>query len=80
MEPLTVTVNDFSERYPLILPNSSIMEEPAGLLSNWSGGSEPKAEKDSTAVAIAVCITALYSVICVVGLFGNILVMYGVVR
>ncbi|KAF4102995.1 opioid receptor, delta 1b isoform X1 [Onychostoma macrolepis] len=80
MEPLTVTVSDFSEQYPLILPNSSFMEEPAGLLSNWSGGSEPKAVKDSTAVAIAVCITALYSVICVVGLFGNILVMYGVVR
>lgn len=80
MEPLTVTVSDFSEQYPLILPNSSFMEEPAGLLSNWSGGSEPKAVKDTTAVTIAVCITALYSVICVVGLFGNILVMYGVVR
>ncbi len=74
-----MTVSDLSERYPLILPNSSFMEEPA-VLSNWSGGSEPKAVKDSTAVAIAVCITALYSVICVVGLFGNILVMYGVVR
>ncbi|XP_016143559.1 delta-type opioid receptor-like [Sinocyclocheilus grahami] len=80
MEPPTVTVSDFSERYPLILQNLSFMEEPAGLLSNWSGGSEPKAVRGSTAVAIAVCITALYSVICVVGLFGNILVMYGVVR
>ncbi|KAI2655080.1 Mu-type opioid receptor [Labeo rohita] len=80
MEPPTVTVSDFTEHYPLIQQNSSFMEEPAGLLSNWSGGNEPKAVKGSTAVAIAVCITALYSVICVVGLFGNILVMYGVVR
>lgn len=80
MEPPTVTVNDFLEDYPLILHNSSFMEEPAGLLSNWSEVSEPKAVRGSTAVAIAVCITALYSVICVVGLFGNILVMYGVVR
>ncbi|KAL0171705.1 hypothetical protein M9458_032016, partial [Cirrhinus mrigala] len=79
MEPPTVTVSDFTEYYPSIQQNSSFMEEPAGLLSNWSEGSEPKAVKGSTAVAIAVCITALYSVICVVGLFGNILVMYGVV-
>uniref|UniRef100_A0A8C1U7T6 Opioid receptor, delta 1b n=1 Tax=Cyprinus carpio TaxID=7962 RepID=A0A8C1U7T6_CYPCA len=75
-----MTVSDFSERYPLILQNLSFMEEPAGLLSNSSEGSEPKAVRGSAAVAIAVCITALYSVICVVGLFGNILVMYGVVR
>ncbi|XP_056094912.1 opioid receptor, delta 1b [Rhinichthys klamathensis goyatoka] len=80
MEPPTVTVNDFLEQYHSILHNSSFMEEPAGLQSNWSEGSEPKAVRGSSAVAIAVCITALYSVICVVGLFGNILVMYGVVR
>ncbi|XDV40545.1 hypothetical protein PO909_009608 [Leuciscus waleckii] len=80
MEPPTVTVNDVLEQNPLILLNSSFMEEPAGLLSNWSKGSEPKAVRGSSEVAIAVCITALYSVICVVGLFGNILVMYGVVR
>ncbi|CAG00040.1 unnamed protein product, partial [Tetraodon nigroviridis] len=30
-------------------------------------------------MVIAVCITALYSLICVVGLLGNVLVMYGVV-
>lgn len=76
-----MTVSDFSERYPLFLHNSSFLEEPAGLLSNWSGGrSELKAVRGSSAVAIAVSITALYSVICVVGLIGNVLVMYGVVR
>uniref|UniRef100_A0A8K9VGP5 Opioid receptor, delta 1b n=1 Tax=Oncorhynchus mykiss TaxID=8022 RepID=A0A8K9VGP5_ONCMY len=31
-------------------------------------------------IIIAVSITALYSIICIVGLLGNILVMYGVVR
>ncbi|KAI9532321.1 Delta-type opioid receptor [Dissostichus eleginoides] len=37
-------------------------------------------ETNSRAAVIAVCITALYSIICVVGLLGNVLVMYGVVR
>uniref|UniRef100_A0A3B5AZY7 Delta-type opioid receptor-like n=1 Tax=Stegastes partitus TaxID=144197 RepID=A0A3B5AZY7_9TELE len=36
--------------------------------------------RDTTSLIIAVCITALYSLICVVGLLGNVLVMYGVVR
>ncbi|XP_004560015.3 opioid receptor, delta 1b [Maylandia zebra] len=31
-------------------------------------------------LVIHVCITALYSLVCVVGLVGNVLVMYGVVR
>uniref|UniRef100_A0A3Q4FZZ7 Opioid receptor delta 1 n=1 Tax=Neolamprologus brichardi TaxID=32507 RepID=A0A3Q4FZZ7_NEOBR len=38
-----------------------------------------EANKDRRLV-IHVCITALYSLICVVGLVGNVLVMYGVVR
>ncbi|CAM4579632.1 delta-type opioid receptor [Lepidochelys kempii] len=38
------------------------------------------AAKDPTSIAIAIAITALYSVVCVVGLLGNILVMYGIVR
>uniref|UniRef100_A0A8B9HUZ8 Opioid receptor delta 1 n=1 Tax=Astyanax mexicanus TaxID=7994 RepID=A0A8B9HUZ8_ASTMX len=36
--------------------------------------------KSPAGIIIAISITALYSVICVVGLLGNILVMYGVVR
>uniref|UniRef100_A0A8C3FX59 Uncharacterized protein n=1 Tax=Chrysemys picta bellii TaxID=8478 RepID=A0A8C3FX59_CHRPI len=36
--------------------------------------------KDPTSIIIAIAITALYSVVCVVGLLGNILVMYGIVR
>ncbi|XP_042346587.1 delta-type opioid receptor-like [Plectropomus leopardus] len=38
------------------------------------------AGRDTTSLILAVCITALYSLICVVGLLGNVLVMYGVVR
>uniref|UniRef100_A0A8D0B5N1 Opioid receptor delta 1 n=1 Tax=Salvator merianae TaxID=96440 RepID=A0A8D0B5N1_SALMN len=36
--------------------------------------------KNTTSIIIAIAITALYSVVCVVGLLGNILVMYGIVR
>lgn len=36
--------------------------------------------RDPRSLILAVCITALYSLICVVGLLGNLLVMYGVVR
>lgn len=37
-------------------------------------------DKNATSILIAIVITALYSVVCVVGLLGNILVMYGIVR
>ncbi|XP_030360155.1 delta-type opioid receptor [Strigops habroptila] len=36
--------------------------------------------KNATSILIAIVITALYSVVCVVGLLGNVLVMYGIVR
>ncbi|XP_010212800.1 PREDICTED: delta-type opioid receptor, partial [Tinamus guttatus] len=35
---------------------------------------------NATSILIAVVITALYAVVCVVGLLGNVLVMYGIVR
>uniref|UniRef100_A0A8C8VKZ0 G-protein coupled receptors family 1 profile domain-containing protein n=1 Tax=Pelusios castaneus TaxID=367368 RepID=A0A8C8VKZ0_9SAUR len=38
------------------------------------------AAKNATSIIIAIAITALYSVVCVVGLLGNILVMYGIIR
>lgn len=37
-------------------------------------------QRGAGGMVMAVSITALYSVICVVGLVGNVLVMYGVVR
>ncbi|XP_030626440.1 mu-type opioid receptor isoform X2 [Chanos chanos] len=36
--------------------------------------------KGSTPVVIAIIITALYSIVCVVGLVGNVLVMYVIIR
>uniref|UniRef100_A0A665UVI8 Opioid receptor, delta 1b n=1 Tax=Echeneis naucrates TaxID=173247 RepID=A0A665UVI8_ECHNA len=44
---------------------------------NDTGG---PANSDVAGLVILVCITALYSLICVVGLLGNVLVMYVVVR
>lgn len=37
-------------------------------------------EDDTNPVIIAIVITALYSIVCVVGLVGNVLVMYIIVR
>lgn len=37
-------------------------------------------EVDANPVIIAIVITALYSLVCVVGLVGNVLVMYIIVR
>ncbi|KAM6956112.1 mu-type opioid receptor isoform 2-T2 [Aplochiton taeniatus] len=45
------------------------------------GGALPGfAEDDTTPVIIAIVITALYSIVCVVGLVGNVLVMYVIIR
>uniref|UniRef100_A0A8C5ENB1 G-protein coupled receptors family 1 profile domain-containing protein n=1 Tax=Gouania willdenowi TaxID=441366 RepID=A0A8C5ENB1_GOUWI len=50
--------------------------DPLAASSNNSSSST----RDTTQLIIAVSITALYSLVCVVGLLGNVLVMYGVVR
>ncbi|NXF12153.1 OPRD protein, partial [Smithornis capensis] len=39
---------------------------------------DPARGKNATSILIAIVITALYSVVCVVGLLGNVLVMYGI--
>ncbi|NWQ83429.1 OPRD protein, partial [Columbina picui] len=39
----------------------------------------PPRGKNTASILIAIVITALYSVVCVVGLLGNVLVMYGIV-
>ncbi|XP_061674755.1 opioid receptor, delta 1b [Syngnathoides biaculeatus] len=66
-------------------PNASIPESllpgpPGGVGANRTDGAGASGGRDTARVVIAVCITALYSLICVVGLLGNVLVMYGVVR
>ncbi|XP_034017223.1 opioid receptor, delta 1a [Thalassophryne amazonica] len=65
-----------SDLYSVIPFNVTFPDEDR--LQNYTGsGSSPRSAWD---IIIAISITALYSVICVVGLLGNILVMYGVIR
>ncbi|XP_028986137.1 opioid receptor, delta 1b [Betta splendens] len=74
-------LGDYSEHYPAAATpfNASYVDDvllvPAK--SNETSGS---ATNNTARLVIAVCITALYSLICLVGLLGNVLVMYGVVR
>ncbi|XP_030605734.1 opioid receptor, delta 1b [Archocentrus centrarchus] len=81
MEFPTLLPDYLSERNSVsVTPfNDTIFED---LLSVPSKSNETSrvATRDTTSLVIAVCITALYSLICVVGLVGNVLVMYGVVR
>ncbi|XP_051843987.1 delta-type opioid receptor [Sminthopsis crassicaudata] len=69
---------------PVLLADA---EQAPHFLSNSSGAnaSEPEPEltgggRSAASIALAVAITALYSAVCVVGLLGNVLVMYGIVR
>ncbi|XP_062255309.1 opioid receptor, delta 1b [Platichthys flesus] len=71
----------FSERYPVsVTPVNVTFSEELLLLSARSNRTNGAAARDTSSLIIAVCITTLYSLICVVGLLGNVLVMYGVVR
>ncbi|KAK1795041.1 hypothetical protein P4O66_010231 [Electrophorus voltai] len=70
----TVTENGSDDLYSVMPYNNNFLQEPPGLQLNKSQDSE------QGTVVIAISITVLYSVICVVGLLGNVLVMYGVVR
>uniref|UniRef100_A0A3B5MPX2 Opioid receptor, delta 1b n=1 Tax=Xiphophorus couchianus TaxID=32473 RepID=A0A3B5MPX2_9TELE len=82
MEFPTVPSEDFQEVYsgsatPYL--NATFLED---LLTEPSKSNETSgvAARDTSGLIIAVCITALYSLVCVVGLLGNVLVMYGVIR
>ncbi|XP_028251656.1 opioid receptor, delta 1a isoform X1 [Parambassis ranga] len=71
-----------SDLYSVIPFNVTLTDEESGLMDhrllNYTEHQNPV--KSTGNMVIAISITALYSVICVVGLLGNILVMYGVVR
>ena len=78
METFTVPPADLADLYSVV-PYNVTDEMPVG----GYGGNEtvrPTPVRSASGIIIAISITALYSVICVVGLLGNILVMYGVVR
>ncbi|MEQ2244417.1 hypothetical protein ILYODFUR_016920 [Ilyodon furcidens] len=75
MEPYTVpgaqlSLSDLYSPFNVSIPGEAELNS-----------SEPEIPvRSAGGMIIPVSITALYSVICVVGLLGNVLVMYGVVR
>uniref|UniRef100_A0A8K9WW40 Opioid receptor, delta 1b n=1 Tax=Oncorhynchus mykiss TaxID=8022 RepID=A0A8K9WW40_ONCMY len=79
MEFPTLSAADLANLYSVIPFNGTLPEDSTGLPSRGND-TEKGSSKDTTSIIIAVSITALYSIICIVGLLGNILVMYGVVR
>ncbi|XP_020788304.1 opioid receptor, delta 1a [Boleophthalmus pectinirostris] len=72
----------YSDLYSVIPFNTTFPDgDFSEALRNESGEAERgRPVRSAGDMVIAISITALYSVICVVGLLGNILVMYGVVR
>lgn len=87
MEPFTVSGAQLSlsDLYSVIPFNVTFQDEEGVLvgdrLRSSSNNTEvPSPVRSAGGLVIAIAITALYSVICVVGLLGNVLVMYGVVR
>uniref|UniRef100_A0A8C8AEL1 Uncharacterized protein n=1 Tax=Otus sunia TaxID=257818 RepID=A0A8C8AEL1_9STRI len=65
-----------------MLPAATAGPRPAWapLPGHGANDTGPQRAKNATSILIAIVITALYSVVCVVGLLGNVLVMYGIVR
>lgn len=61
-------LDNTSDAYPSAFPSAS---------GNASG---PPGARSASSLALAIAITALYSAVCAVGLLGNVLVMFGIVR
>lgn len=86
MEPYTagapISLTDLYSVIPfnVTFPDNDSALMADSLLRNDSGPQRTSPMRSAGGMVIAISITALYSVICVVGLLGNILVMYGVVR
>ncbi|XP_046700462.1 LOW QUALITY PROTEIN: opioid receptor, delta 1a [Silurus meridionalis] len=80
MELSTAAEAEFADLYSVIPYNVTFPGEERGFLPDSRNLTERSASTGPAGIIIAVSITALYSIICVVGLLGNILVMYGVVR
>ncbi|KAM9723923.1 opioid receptor, delta 1b [Menidia menidia] len=81
MEFSTLTPEDFGERQAVSgTPRGVTFVEDLLLVPSKGNETSGVSARSTTSLIIAVCITALYSLICVVGLLGNVLVMYGVLR
>lgn len=78
MDPPAVTGSGFDNRYIVMTYNDNNFSEPTRLPFNRTAELSTVSERAS--VIIAISITAIYSAICALGLLGNVLVMYGVVR
>ncbi|XP_043110533.1 mu-type opioid receptor isoform X2 [Puntigrus tetrazona] len=68
MSNSSVFCRNFSSSSGLVNANGSRCDRTAEL------------DKSATPVIVAIIITALYSIVCVVGLVGNVLVMYVIIR
>ncbi|XP_067277985.1 mu-type opioid receptor [Pseudorasbora parva] len=68
MSNSSVFCRNFSNSSSLVNMNSSRCDRTAEL------------DKSATPVIVAIIITALYSIVCVLGLVGNVLVMYVIIR
>ncbi|KAL0962176.1 hypothetical protein UPYG_G00336690 [Umbra pygmaea] len=82
MEPSTdpsAELADFADLYPVVL-NVTYPDDEMGFVPNGGNYSDLLRVHSPSNIIVAISITALYSIICVVGLLGNVLVMYGVVR
>ncbi|XP_060759927.1 opioid receptor, delta 1a [Neoarius graeffei] len=80
MELSTAAEADFPDLYSVLPYNVTFPDDVTGFVPDGQNRSEQNPSKGTAGIVVAVSITALYSIICVVGLLGNILVMYGVVR
>ena len=68
-----------AELQPPLLANSSDAF-PSAFPSAGANASGPPGARSASSLALAIAITALYSAVCAVGLLGNVLVMFGIVR
>ncbi|KAK3508317.1 hypothetical protein QTP70_021490 [Hemibagrus guttatus] len=79
MEQSTAAEAEFPDLYSVIPYNVTFPDDVTAFVPDGQNQTEQNPAKGTAGIVIAVSITALYSIICVVGLLGNILVMYGVV-
>uniref|UniRef100_A0A4W5QCR0 Opioid receptor delta 1 n=1 Tax=Hucho hucho TaxID=62062 RepID=A0A4W5QCR0_9TELE len=82
MEPSTAPgaePADF-DMYSVIPFNVTYPDDEMGFVPKGGNYTQLLPVQSASNIIVAISITALYSVICVVGLLGNVLVMYGVVR
>ncbi|KAB1268241.1 Delta-type opioid receptor [Camelus dromedarius] len=69
---------DAETRSPLLANASDAF--PSAFPSAGANASGPPSARSASSLALAIAITALYSAVCAVGLLGNVLVMFGIVR